>query len=75
MVTWTFDLAALLIGFAVGFLVGGLLSVFVEMRDGGAWAKGFFEGCKKGALISYLEHEEERMRGLTKPQKEMKTDD
>ena len=75
MVTWTFDLVALLIGFAVGFLLGGLLCISVEMRDGGAWAKGFFEGCKKGALISYLEHEEERMRGLAKPQKEMKTDD
>lgn len=75
MVTWTFDLVALFIGFAVGLLLGWLLVTFIEMRDGGAWAKGFFEGCKKEALISYLEHEEERMRGLTKPQKEMKTDD
>lgn len=75
MVTWTFDLLALSIGFIVGILVGGLLFAYMEMRDGGAWDKGFFEGCEKGALISYLEHEKERMRGLTKPQKEVKTDD
>jgi len=75
MVTWTFDLTALLIGFAVGFLVGGLLFAFMEMRDGGAWDKGFFEGCEKGALISYLEHEKERMRGSAKQQKEVKQDE
>lgn len=72
MVTWTFDLVALFIGYIVGILVGGLLVAFVEMRDGGAWSKGFFEGCKTEALISYLEHEKERMRGLTKQQKEVK---
>ena len=72
MVTWTFDLVALLIGFAVGFLLGGLLFISVVMRDGGAWAKGFFEGCEKKALISYLEHEKERMRDLAKQQKEVK---
>lgn len=72
MVTWTFDLCALLIGFAVGFLLGGLLFAVIEMRDGGAWAKGFFDGCKKEALISYLENEKERMRGLTKQRKEVK---
>ena len=72
MVTWTFDLTALLIGFIVGILVGGLLFAFLEMRDGGAWDKGFFEGCEKKALISYLEHEKERMRDLAKQQKEVK---
>ena len=72
MVTWTFDLLALFIGFAVGFLLGGLLFAFMEMRDGGAWAKGFFEGCEKKALMSYLEHEKERMQGLTKPKEEVK---
>lgn len=75
MVTWTFDLLALSIGFTVGILVGGLLFAFMEMRDGGAWDKGFFEGCKTQALISYLEHEKERMRGSAKPQKEAKKDD
>ena len=72
MVTWTFDLLALFIGFTVGLLFGGLLFAFMEMRDGGAWAKGFFEGCEKEAMISYFEHEKERMRGSAKPQKEVK---
>lgn len=72
MVTWTFDLVALFIGFLVGFLVGGLFIGFVETRDGGAWSKGFFEGCKANSLISYLEHEKERMRDFAKPQKEVK---
>ena len=72
MVTWTFDLTALLIGCIVGIVVGGLLFAFMEMRDGGAWDKGFFEGCEKRALISYLEHEKERMRDLAKQQKEVK---
>ena len=65
MVTWTFNLLALFVGFAVGLLLGGLLFAFMETKDGGAWAKGFFEGCEKRALISYLEHEKERMRGST----------
>ena len=73
MVTWSFDLLALFIGFAVGLLLGALLCAFVEMKDGGAWAKGFFEGCDKRALISYLEHEKERMRGPTNPPKEEET--
>lgn len=74
MVTWTFDLLALFIGFTVGLLLGGLLFAFMEMRDGGAWAKGFFEGCEKGAMISYFEHEKERMRDSTKSPKEVKQD-
>ena len=72
MVTWTFDLVALLIGFMVGFLIGGLLFAFWEMRDGGEWSKGFFEGCEKKFLILYLEREKERMHDLTKTQKEVK---
>lgn len=61
MITWTFDLVALFIGWAVGMLMGGLLFVVVEMRDGGAWSKGFFEGCDKKFLISYLDREKERV--------------
>lgn len=75
MVTWTFDLVALSIGFMVGILVGGLLFAFMEMRDGGAWDKGFFDGCETEALIKYLEHEKERMRDLTKSQKEAKNNE
>ena len=61
MITWTFDFTALFIGLAVGMLMGGLLFVAMETRDGGAWSKGFFEGCDKKFLISYLECEKERM--------------
>lgn len=74
MVTWTFDLMALVIGFCVGMFVGGILFVIIETRDGGAWSKGFFEGCDKQFLINYLENEKERMRGFTKPPKEDKDD-
>jgi len=45
MVTWTFDLLALFIGFFVGFLLGGLFFAIMETLDGGAWSKGFYEGC------------------------------
>ena len=61
MITWTFDLVALFIGWAVGMLMGGLLALAIEMRDGGAWDKGFFDGCDKKFLISFLESEKERM--------------
>jgi hypothetical protein len=69
MVTWTFDLVALFIGFAIGLLFGGLITLYAWMRDGGAWAKGFFEGCEKKALISYLEDEKERMHDRAKSPK------
>ena len=45
MVTWTFDLLALIVGFFIGMVVGCLLYCTIEMRDGGSWAKGFFDGC------------------------------
>ena len=61
MITWTFDLVALFIGWAIGMLMGGLLFVVMATRDGGAWSKGFFDGCDKQFLISYLEREKERM--------------
>ena len=35
MVTWTFNLLALFVGFAVGLLLGGLLFAFMETKDGG----------------------------------------
>lgn len=44
MITWTFDLTALFIGWAVGMLMGALLAVGMGMREGGAWSIGFFEG-------------------------------
>lgn len=45
MVTWTFDLVAILVGFLAGSIVGSLVVLLVEVRDGGAWSKGFYEGC------------------------------
>lgn len=62
VVTWTFDLAALFIGWAVGMLMGVLVVALSEMRDGGAWSKGFFEGCDKQFLINYLNREKEEMK-------------
>ena len=63
MVTWTFDLIALIVGFFIGMIVGGLLYCTSEMRDGGAWAKGFYDGCPLKDTLPLL-----------KPQKEEKND-
>jgi hypothetical protein len=62
MITWTFDLTALFIGWAVGMLMGVLVVALSEMRDGGSWSKGFFEGCDKEFLINYLNREKEEMK-------------
>ena len=62
MVTWTFDLLALFIGWAVGMLTGVAIVALVEMRDGGAWSKGFFDGCDKKFLIDYLNREKEELK-------------
>lgn len=62
LITWTFDLTALFIGWAVGMLMGVLVCALSEMRDGGAWSKGFFEGCDKQFLINYLNREKEEMK-------------
>ena len=45
MVTWTFDLVAVTAGFLVGVFTGSLIVLLIEMREGGAWSKGFYEGC------------------------------
>ena len=44
MVTWTFDLLALVVGFVIGIIVGAFLFLFLETKDGGDWSKGFSEG-------------------------------
>ncbi len=62
VVTWTFDLLALFIGWAVGMLMGCALVIFAEAHDGGAWSKGFFEGCDKQFLINYLNREKEELK-------------
>lgn len=75
LITWTFDLIALIVGWAVGIVTGAFIVVVSEMRDGGDWSKGFFEGCDKQFLIGYLNREKEEMkkqgmadRGLDKPE-------
>lgn len=56
MVTWTFDLLALFVGFIVGVFCGVLLYCTIEMRNGGSWSKGFGEGWN--AKRDYLKMKE-----------------
>ena len=44
MVTWTFDLFALFVGIIIGTFIGAFIVMFTEMKDGGAWDKGFSDG-------------------------------
>lgn len=44
MVTWTFDLLALLVGIVIGVAIGALAFALIEMRDDGSWSKGFSDG-------------------------------
>lgn len=57
--TWTFDFIALFVGFVIGILIGGISAIAYEMREGGAWSKGFYDGCEIRSLIRYLEQEKE----------------
>lgn len=63
MVTWTFDLLALIVGFLIGMCMGSLLYCTLEMRDGGSYAKGLYDGCNLKDTLPPL-----------KPQKEEKND-
>lgn len=44
MITLTFDLTAFIVGVVLGMIIGGFVVFFEEMRDGGAWSKGFNDG-------------------------------
>lgn len=55
MVTLTFDLAALLVGFFIGVIIGGFAFLIIEMRDGGNWGKGFYDGCNLKSIVERLE--------------------
>lgn len=49
MVTWTFDLVALIVGFLVGQVVGALIVVFAEFpiaHDLAEWGKGYKAGAE-----------------------------
>ena len=59
MVTWTFDLAAVIAGFIAGAIVGVLIFLFVEWRSRGAWSKGFCEGWDSKHDYLELRHEKE----------------
>lgn len=74
MITWKFALVALLIGWSIGMLAGVLIAVSVEMRDGGAWSRGFFEGCDKATLINYLTGEKEEIKKQKEEQYEGRSD-
>jgi len=56
MVTWTFDLTALVVGFIVGMFIGAFVFVFILFRDGGIWSKGFYDGCKLRNIVEKLEN-------------------
>ena len=62
MVTWSFDLVALLVGVAIGMIIGIVIVCVGEMREGGGWSKGLFEGCEAKFLISYLNQEKEEAK-------------
>ena len=81
MVTWTFDLMALVIGFCVGMFVGGILFAIMETRDGGAWSKGFYEGCDLrhkiediNNAIDYAKRSISGWQSINKQQKDAKND-
>lgn len=49
MVTWTFDLVALIVGFLVGLLVGALIVIFFEFpleHDSAEWGRGYKAGAE-----------------------------
>ena len=55
MVTWTFDLTALFVGFIVGMFIGAFVCLFTLLRDGGSWDVGFNDGCKLKNIAERLE--------------------
>jgi gas vesicle protein len=55
MVTWTFDLNALLIGIFIGMVVGSLIALCIMMRTGGSWSIGFNDGCHLKRIVERLE--------------------
>lgn len=49
MVTWTFDLVAMIVGFLVGLMVGALIVLFAEFpleHDSAEWGRGYKAGAE-----------------------------
>lgn len=76
MVTWTFDLVAVIAGFWIGVLTGSLLALLIETREGGAWSKGFYEGCdlrhKIEDINSAVDYAKRSMTGWQSIKKQLK---
>ena len=60
MVTWTFDLAALIVGVIVGIFLMGTVFLIVYLRDGGAWSIGFSEGCEAKRFVEKLQESKKK---------------
>lgn len=79
MVTWTFDRMALVVGFCVGMFVGCILFAIMETREGGAWSKGFYEGCDLrnkiediNSAVDYAKRSISGWQSINKQQKDVK---
>jgi len=56
MITWTFDLNALLVGIFIGVVVGSFITLCIVMRNGGSWSSGFNDGCHLKRIVERLEN-------------------
>ena len=55
MVTLTFDLTALFVGFVIGMFIGAFVCAFTLLKDGASWSSGFNDGCGLKNIVERLE--------------------
>lgn len=48
MITLSIDLAAFVIGLIIGIMFGAVIVLWGELRDGGAWDRGYHAGWESG---------------------------
>lgn len=48
MITLSIDHAAFFIGLFVGIILGAVIVLWAELRDGGAWDRGYHTGWESG---------------------------
>jgi len=60
MVTWTFDLLALIVGVVLGVLVMGTIFLIMYLHDGGAWSIGFSEGYEAKRFVEKLQESKKK---------------